>query len=133
MDALWSREFLLALAGFLAPVTIAALLVYRCVLHSKLVRRQKRVLETQAKMRRVMEEAAQPVADVRPPTDIRAPAPRTLHTLEQPLANLRQCLVAFRSSIQESRSALGVLQECDSRFSLDLGRASELMHHAFPK
>jgi hypothetical protein len=133
MDALWSREFLIALAGFLTPVTIATVFVYRCVLHSKLCRRQERVLVTQAKMLRVMGEAAPPAEDVRPPADTCPPAPRTLHTLEEPLANLRQCLVAFRTSIQESRSALGVLQECDSRFSLDLGRASQVMHHAFTK
>ena len=130
MNAVWSREFLMALASFVLPVAAGAALLYRRLLRSHLCRRKNRVRVTKASMRRVMEEAAQPAA-VRPPAEIRPSAPPTLHTLEQPLANLRQSLVAFRTSIQESRSALGVLQECDSRFSLDLGRASQVMHHAF--
>jgi hypothetical protein len=48
------------------------------------------------------------------------------------MANLRQRLVEFRTSIQQSCDALEELQECDSRFSLDLSRAREVMHHAFP-
>ena len=131
MDAVWSRQFLVALASFLTPVTLATVFVYRRMLHSPLCRRKNRGAVTKASMRLVMEEAAPPAADVAPPAAIRPAAPTRLHTLEQPLANLRQCLVAFRTSIQESRSALGVLQECDSQFSLDLGRASQAMHHAF--
>ena len=131
MDAVWSREFLMALASFLTPVVVGAALLYRRVSRSHLCRRKNRVLVTKASMRRVMEDRAQPAADIRPSAEIRPSAPRPLHTLEQPLANLRQCLVAFRTSIQQSRSALGVLQECDSQFSLDLGRASQVMHHAF--
>lgn len=134
MDAVWSREFLMALAAFLTPVTIATVLVYRRVLRSNLWRKQQRVRMAQTAMRRALEkDAAQAARDVRPVGNTCPPAARAIHTLEQPLANLRQCLVAFRASIQESRSALGVLQECDSRFSLDLGRASQVMHHAFTK
>lgn len=121
----------MALAAFLTPVTVATVFVYRRLLHSNLWRRQKRVMVTKASMRRVLEEVPQRAPGLRLPADARPPSPRTLTTLEQPLANLRQCLVAFRTSIQESRSALGVLQECDSQFSVDLGRASQVMHHAF--
>ena len=131
MDAVWSREFLIAVAGFLAPMALAAALVYRRMIKSDLRRTCSRVRVTEARVRRALEQAA-PVADI-PVLPAQPAAPAPLQSLQQPLANLRQCLVAFRSSIQESRSALGFLQECDRGFSLDLGRASQVMHHAFPK
>ena len=125
---LWSREFLVALLCFLSPMSLAAGLLYRRLRKSDLCRRRKRVEVTRASVRRLLEPAAPEVLAVAPQT-----APVALQSLRQPLANLRQCLVEFRTSIQHSRSALGELQECDSRFSLDLGRASEAMQHAFPK
>ena len=128
MDVVWSREFLVALLCFLTPMAMAAGLVYRRVRKSDLCRRRKRVQMTEASVRRVLEQAAPQAMTV-----ARQTAPVTLQSLQQPLENLRQCLVEFRTSIQHSRTALGELQECDSRFSLDLGRASQAMHHAFTK
>lgn len=134
MDVVWSREFLVALLSFMAPVMLGAALVCRRMLKSDLRRRRNRVRMTEAHARRALGEgplvAAVPAAAAVVADPV---APATLQSLEQPLENLRQCLVAFRSSIQQSRSALAELQECDSRFSLDLGRASQVMHHAFTR
>jgi hypothetical protein len=130
MDVVWSREFQVALLCFLTPMALAAGLVYRRVWKSDLRRRRKRIQVTQASVRRVLEQSAPPVVAVAAPAKA---DPQALHSLQQPLENLRQCLVEFRTSIQQSRSALGTLQECDCRFSVDLNRASELMHHAFTK
>jgi len=126
MHAVWSREFGLALLGFLMPTTIAAAFVYRRLLKSN--RCRKRV------ERRVTEACAQYVAaePERAPEPVHVGAV-TVESIRQPLDNLRQRLVEFRGSIQQSVNALGQLQECDCRFSMDLGRASEMMHRAFSK
>lgn len=126
MHAVWSREFALALLGFLTPTAIAAGLVYRRLLKSN--RCRKRV------ERRVTEACAQYVAAE--PEQIAEPVHAggvAVESIRQPLDNLRQRLVEFRGSIQQSVTALGELQECDCRFSMDLNRASELMHRAFSK
>ena len=126
MHAVWSREFALALLGFLTPTAIAAGLVYRRLLKSN--RCRKRV------ERRVTEACAQYVAAE--PEPIAQPIHAggvAVELIRQPLDTLRQRLVEFRGSIQQSVTALGELQECDCRFSTDLNRASELMHRAFSK
>lgn len=126
MHAVWSREFALALLGFLTPTAIAAGLVYRRLLKSNRCRKHVE--------RRVTEACAQYVAAE--PEPIAEPVHAgavAVESIRQPLANLRQRLVEFRGSIQQSVTALGELQECDCRFSMDLNRASELMHRAFSK
>ncbi|HEY1240186.1 MAG TPA: hypothetical protein VGF16_06495 [Bryobacteraceae bacterium] len=128
MHALWSREFGLALLGFLVPTAIAAGFVYRRLLKSS---RCRKGVE-----RRVTEACAQYVLDTAEPVRVEVTVHAgavTVQSIRQPLDNLRQRLVEFRGSIQQSVSALGQLQECDCRFSMDLGRASELMHRAFSK
>ena len=127
MHAVWSREFGFALLGFLTPTAIAAGLVYRRLLKSNRCRKHAE--------RRVTEACAQYVS-VTPPTEAAVPVHASavsVESIRQPLDNLRQRLVEFRGSIQQSVSALGQLQECDCRFSVDLGRASEVMHRAFLK
>ena len=139
MAVVWSHEFLVALLCFLVPMAIGALLVYRRVVKSHLVRRRKRKAVTEATVRQVLEQAQPAVAApvVQPaiatPVTHDEPAAAPLPSLQQSLENLRRTLVEFRGSLQHSRSALGELQDCDCQFSEDLGRASEVMHHAFSK
>ncbi len=132
MHAVWSREFGFALLGFLMPTAIAAGLVYRRLLKSNRCRKRVERRLTEACAQYV---AAEPVRIAQPaciaePVHAGAVA---VESFRQPLDNLRQRLVEFRGSIQQSVSALGQLQECDCRFSMDLNRASELMHRAFSK
>ena len=136
MDVVWSRDFLIALLAFVTPMALAALLVYRRVVKSDLVRRRMRMKMTEATVRRVLQPVetpavvAAPVVDAAPPTTAAAASEQSL---QQSLENLRQVLMDFRSSIQHSRSALEDLRESDCQFSEDLGRASEVMQHAFSK
>ena len=128
MDALWSREFVIALISFLAPTAFGAGLVYRRMLKSVMRRRTVH--------RKISDACARYVLD-HPGTQAEAApgeaATRSLKPIQQPLENLKQRLVEFRTSIQQSRHALGQLQECDCRFSVDLGHAGDVMQQAFLK
>ncbi|HLK49829.1 MAG TPA: hypothetical protein VKT49_16920 [Bryobacteraceae bacterium] len=130
MAVVWSREFLITLLCFLTPTVIAALLVYRRVAKSQLVRRRKRKAVTEAVVRQVLEQAQPTIA---PLVAQQETAAASHASLQESLENLRRCLVEFRGSLQHSRSALGELHDRDCEFSEDLGRASEVMHHAFSK
>jgi len=130
MDAVRSWEFLFALVGFLAPTAIAAGLVYRRIVRSPSCRRPGRASLTDARIQQIAEPAPPPppepavvAVEVAPPE----PAPVSLESMRQPLANLKQRLVEFRASIQQTSSALEKLQDCDCRFSMDLTRLSETM------
>ena len=146
MDAVWSREFVVAVVCFVTPVALAAGLVYRRVLKSDLRRRRRPQKVTVGGVAAPARTQTAPV--VKPDTPEATPAvaaapepsaaakqagPVKRESLEESLENLRQSLLEFRSSIQHSRNALGELQACDCRFSMDLNRASEVMEHAFPE
>ena len=142
MDVVWSREFLIALLSFVTPTALAALLVYRRMVKSDLVRRRMRVKMTEATVRRALQASepprapavvVEPVVAAAPAMAPAAAAVASGQSLQQSLENLRRVLMDFRSSIQHSRSALEDLRERDCQFSQDLGRASEVMQHAFSK
>ena len=137
MDVVWSRDFLIALLSFVTPTALAALLVYRRMVRSDLVRRRMRMKMTEATVRRALQPSEPPPAPAVVVAPVAtAPAPAAVasgQSLQQSLENLRRVLMDFRSSIQHSRNALEELQESDCQFSQDLGRASEVMQHAFSK
>lgn len=145
MDSIWSADFLLALLCFIAPTTIAAGFVYRRLWKS--AKRRHHVERTvSGACARYVSDAPAPQAaaaaeapasmpaEVSEASEIRAAGSTgtvQLDSVRQPLENLRQRLVEFRMSIHQALNALGKLQESDSRFSMDLGRASDVMHQAF--
>jgi hypothetical protein len=131
MDAVWSREFQIALLCVLAPMAMAAVVVYRRVRKSRRGRR-RRWLSSEVGLRRVLDQAEpqpEPQPMLRMARVPHATAPPTPESLRESLQNLRRTLVEFQEAIQQSRTALGDRQECDSRFSADLNRAKEVMHH----
>jgi uncharacterized membrane protein len=145
MDVVWSREFQIALLCFLAPMAIAGVVVY-CRVRKLRQGRRRPWLSGEVGLRRVLDQGEppsqpQPKPQFRPQPEPQpklrmagvphATAPPTPESLRESLQNLRRTLVEFQEAIQQSRTALGNLQECDSRFSADLHRAKEVMHHPF--
>src|SRR5690242_524141 len=112
MDAVWSREFLVALLVFLVPTAVAAGFAYRWIRRSSLCR--KRVASLPESLPKVSDKSE-------------AAAPARPQSIHDALEKLKQRLVEFRTLIQRSRSALDSLQECDSRFTSDLQRARETL------
>jgi hypothetical protein len=122
-----SWEFLFALVCFLTPTAIAAGLVYRRVVNSRLCRPRGRARLTDAHVRQLAERPETPPPAPAPavPEPVPAPAasaaqPPLREIIQQPLATLRQRLTEFRASLQQTGSALQQLQDGDCRLSMDL-------------